>query len=260
MRRYSRGFTLIELLVVVAIIGILSAVGVVSYSGYKTSAEKKQAEISMNSIYLAEQEYKSNNGNYYYSSSISNIVNELFDGVDDLSEQNFTFSISGNANSGTLSIQAKSKSSNCTLNLNEKKNNFLLSKIPKNNKSNNEIVKLREQLENLINSSKDTNSLEIKKNIAILEKDLKILESLSESSSVKQTNLLETDSAKKAKVETGDVITSVEDIFKKDTASSKKIKSAEFSNLNFNDQYLIAPGMTAYYFYIGSQNPLKRSK
>ena len=118
MRRYSRGFTLIELLVVVAIIGILSAVGVVSYSGYKTSAEKKQAEITLNSIYLAEQEYKSNNGNYYIGSSI---VNELFDGVDDLSEQNYTFSISGNINSGTLSIQAKSKTSNCTLNMNEKK-------------------------------------------------------------------------------------------------------------------------------------------
>ena len=57
MRRYSQGFTLIELLVVVAIIGILSAIGVVSYGKYKTSAEKKQAEISLNSIYLAEQEY-----------------------------------------------------------------------------------------------------------------------------------------------------------------------------------------------------------
>ena len=66
MRRYSQGFTLIELLVVVAIIGILSAVGVVSYSGYKASAEKKQAEITLNSIYLAEQEYKSNNGEYYF--------------------------------------------------------------------------------------------------------------------------------------------------------------------------------------------------
>ena len=143
-------------------------------------------------------------------------------------------------------------------NLNEKKNNFLLSKIPKNNKSNNEIVKLRKQLEDLIKSSKDTNSLETKKNIAILEKDLKILESLSASSSVKQTNLLETDTAKQAKVEPGDVVTSVEDIFKKDTVSSKKIKSTEFSNLNFNDQFLIAPGMTAYYFYIGSQSPLKR--
>ena len=121
MRQHSRGFTLIELLVVVALIGILSAIGIVSYGKYKTSAEKKQAEISLNSIYLAEQEYRSNNGNYYYNSSISNIVNELFDGVDDLSEQNYTFSISGNSSSGTLSIQAKSKTSNCTLNMNEKK-------------------------------------------------------------------------------------------------------------------------------------------
>ena len=120
MRRYSRGFTLIELLVVVALIGILSAIGVVSYSKYKTSAEKKQAEISLSSIYLAEQEYKSNNGTYYYNSSLNNIINELFDGVDDLSDQNYNYTITGNASSDTLSIQAKHKTSNCTLTLNEK--------------------------------------------------------------------------------------------------------------------------------------------
>ena len=120
MRRYSRGFTLIELLVVVALIGILSAIGIVSYGKYKTSAEKKQAEISLSSIYLAEQEYKSNNGSYYYNSSLNNIINELFDGVDDLSDQNYNYSITGNASSDTLSIQAKHKSSNCTLTLNEK--------------------------------------------------------------------------------------------------------------------------------------------
>ena len=120
MRRYSQGFTLIELLVVVALIGILSAIGVVSYSKYKTSAEKKQAEISLSSIYLAEQEYKSNNGSYYYNSSLNNIINELFDGVDDLSDQNYNYTITGNASSDTLSIQAKHKTSNCTLTLNEK--------------------------------------------------------------------------------------------------------------------------------------------
>ena len=120
MRRYSRGFTLIELLVVVALIGILSAIGIVSYGKYKTSAERKQAEISLSSIYLAEQEYKSNNGSYYYNSSVNNIINELFDGVDDLSDQNYTYTISGNSNNDTLSIQAKHKTSNCTLTLNEK--------------------------------------------------------------------------------------------------------------------------------------------
>ena len=113
MRHYSRGFTLIELLVVVAIIGILSAVGVVSYSGYKASAEKKQAEITLNSIYLAEQEYKSNNGEYYYNASTSNIVTNLFDGIDDLSEQSYTFKTT---NTNTLTITAiKKTNTNCTI-------------------------------------------------------------------------------------------------------------------------------------------------
>jgi prepilin-type N-terminal cleavage/methylation domain-containing protein len=121
MRHHNQGFTLIELLVVIAIIGILSAVGVVSYSGYKASAEMKKAEISLNTIYLAEQEYKSNNGSYYYNSSVSNIVTNLFDGVDDLSEQKYNFTISGNANNDTLSIVARNSSSGCQLTLNEKK-------------------------------------------------------------------------------------------------------------------------------------------
>ena len=115
MRRYSQGFTLIELLVVVALIGILSAIGIVSYGKYKTSAEKKQAEISLKSIYLAEQEYKSNNGEYYFNSSTSNLVNNLFDGVDDLSEQTFSFSTT-NANTLTI-IATKKSNSNCRISI-----------------------------------------------------------------------------------------------------------------------------------------------
>ena len=115
MRRYSQGFTLIELLVVVAIIGILSAVGVVSYSGYKASAEKKQAEITLNSIYLAEQEYKSNNGDYYYNTSTANLVTNLFDGVDDLSEQAYEFKTT---NASTLTITATNKNNrSCTISI-----------------------------------------------------------------------------------------------------------------------------------------------
>ena len=117
MRHYSRGFTLIELLVVVAIIGILSAVGVVSYSGYKASAEKKQAEITLNSIYLAEQEYKSNNGEYFISTSQKDIVTNLFDGIDDLSAQAYLFKTT---NANTLSIIATKKTnSSCTITITE---------------------------------------------------------------------------------------------------------------------------------------------
>ena len=125
MRQHSRGFTLIELLVVVAIIGILSAIGVVSYQGYTWSAKKKDAEISLNSILLANEEYTSNNGTYYYYSgcnntSYENVQNNLLDGEETLPADDWQICIQGNQSAQTLQIIAKHKTKTCKLILTEK--------------------------------------------------------------------------------------------------------------------------------------------
>ena len=124
-RSRSQGFTLIELLVVVAIIGILSTVGIVSYNGYTWSAKLKQAELSLNSLLLAQEEYRSNNGSYLYqpsscsANSGAQIATALLDGKDNLTEQSWNFCFGGSSSSGTLQIEAKHESKSCSLTLDE---------------------------------------------------------------------------------------------------------------------------------------------
>ncbi|MDA9077022.1 prepilin-type N-terminal cleavage/methylation domain-containing protein [Candidatus Pelagibacter sp.] len=128
MTTKSSGFTLIELLVVVAIIGILSAVGFVSYSGYISGAKQKSAQNVMQQISLAQTEEYSNSGGYYTqvtvssgctptSSTSNDIETTLFGGGNQIPKEmgyNICIADTGSSN---FDIIAKEISGDCKLTL-----------------------------------------------------------------------------------------------------------------------------------------------
>ena len=64
LAREEAGFTLIELLIVLVIIGILLAVAVPSYLGFKDRANRGAAEANVRSAVPAIEAYYADNGTY----------------------------------------------------------------------------------------------------------------------------------------------------------------------------------------------------
>jgi len=79
------GFTILELVVVIAIIGILGAIGVPAYQGYVTKAKETKAQNTLQSIYMMEKNFFTQNYCYYKTYIVStpgddtiNINEQLF--------------------------------------------------------------------------------------------------------------------------------------------------------------------------------------
>ena len=61
---HQEGFTLIELLIVIVIIGILLAIAVPSYLGFKDRANKRAAQSNLRAAIPTAEAYYSDNGKY----------------------------------------------------------------------------------------------------------------------------------------------------------------------------------------------------
>ena len=85
-----KSFTLIELLVVLAILSIIAAIGVPILTGFINDAKETTAKNSLHSIAMIEEDWRSENGDYYGTNTGNQtaVINQnLFGGKKTLDEQ-----------------------------------------------------------------------------------------------------------------------------------------------------------------------------
>ena len=123
MTTKSSGFTLIELLVVVAILGIISTIGVVAYNGYISGTQKKSAENMMQQIGLAETEEYSSYGSYYGNgdactkTTTEDIGTNLFGSINYIDTDKTGYYFCVLASGSTYTVHAQSIKSGCNMTL-----------------------------------------------------------------------------------------------------------------------------------------------
>lgn len=103
----SRGFSLLELVVVVAIIGILSAIGIPTYRGYLQKGRDTDAQMALRSISVAQERYKLIYGVYCgpgttpACNSNQAIVTNLLSNVN-INTKYYNFSVTSNGSTSFL--------------------------------------------------------------------------------------------------------------------------------------------------------------
>jgi len=97
MKRVQQGFTLVELMIVVAIVAILSAVAVPSYTDYVTRGRLTEAFSSLGGAQTAAEQFWSNNRSYAgFDSTVPSFPKDT---------SNFTYAIS-NATASAYTLTA----------------------------------------------------------------------------------------------------------------------------------------------------------
>ena len=109
----ERGFTVIELLVVIIIIGMLLAIAVPSYIGFRDRAANNEAKTNLRAALPAAEAYNEDNGSYASmdEASLREIDSSLSSTLSVVRSSSSSFCLAENVNGKTWSVLGPNPSS-----------------------------------------------------------------------------------------------------------------------------------------------------